>query len=239
MRQLAGTKARYRRAHAAPLAGLISGRAKYKRAIVGSVEIFLERVMTETSASLLDRVRRQSDSQAWPRLLAVYTPLIRGWLRRDVRLKEQDTDDAVQEVLSVVARRVSEFDRQRTGSFRAWLKSITVNCVRQMLRRNQKRDGGTGNSDVLEMLQQLEDPEGPLSLQWDREHDEFVMQQLLQDVRAHFTESTWTAFERLALDEASADTVAAELGITANAVFIARSRVMARLRQEAAGLIDS
>ena len=89
------------------------------------------------------------------------------------------------------------------------------------------------------MLQQLEDPEGPLSLQWDREHDEFVMQQLLQDVRAHFTESTWTAFERLALDEASADTVAAELGITANAVFIARSRVMARLRQEAAGLIDS
>ena len=133
---------------------------------------FSDHGMTETSASLLDRVRRQSDSQAWPRLLAVYTPLIRGWLRRDVRLKEQDTDDAVQEVLSVVARRVSEFDRQRTGSFRAWLKSITVNCVRQMLRRNQPRAAGTGDTDVLEMLHQLEDPEGPLSLQWDREHDE-------------------------------------------------------------------
>ncbi len=207
-------------------------------ALLAASPFFPEPDMTETSASLLDRVRRQSDSQAWPRLLAVYSPLIRGWLRRDVRLKEHDADDAVQEVLSVVARRVSEFDRQRTGSFRAWLKSITVNCVRQMLRRNQRRDGGTGDSDVLEMLHQLEDPEGPLSLQWDREHDEFVMKQLLQDVRAHFTESTWAAFERVALDEASADTVAAELGITANAVFIARSRVMARLRQEAAGLID-
>ena len=206
--------------------------------IAGSAEIFLEHGMTETSASLLDRVRRQSDSQAWPRLLAVYTPLIRGWLKRDVRLKEQDADDAVQEVLSVVARRVPEFDRQRTGSFRAWLKSITVNCVRQMVRRNQKRGCGTGDSDVLEMLRQIEDPKGRLSLQWDREHDEFVMKQLLQDVREHFTESTWTAFERVALDEASADIVAAELGITANAVFIARSRVMARLRQEAAGLID-
>ncbi len=204
----------------------------------GIVEIFIERGMTETSASLLDRVRRQSDSQAWPRLLAVYTPLIRGWLKRDVRLKEHDADDAVQEVLSVVARRVVEFDRQRTGSFRAWLKSITVNCVRQMVRRNQRRGGGTGDSVVLEILLQLEDPTGRLSLQWDREHDEFVMKQLLQDVREHFTESTWTAFERVALDEASADTVAAELGITANAVFIARSRVMARLRQEAEGLID-
>ena len=206
--------------------------------IVASVEFFLERGMTETSASLLDRVRRQSDSEAWPRLLAVYTPLIRSWLKRDVRLKEHDADDAVQEVLSVVARRVSDFDRQRTGSFRAWLKSITVNCVRQLVRRNQRRDGGTGDSDVLEMLHQLKDPTGPLNLQWDREHDEFVMKQLLQDVREHFTESTWTAFERVALDEASADTVAAELGITANAVFIARSRVMARLRLEAAGLID-
>ena len=206
--------------------------------IDGIVEIFIERGMTETSASLLDRVRRQSDSQAWPRLLAVYTPLIRGWLKRDVRLKEHDADDAVQEVLSVVARRVVEFDRQRTGSFRAWLKSITVNCVRQMVRRNQRRGGGTGDSVVLEILLQLEDPTGRLSLQWDREHDEFVMKQLLQDVREHFTESTWTAFERVALDEASADTVAAELGITANAVFIARSRVMARLRQEAEGLID-
>ena len=194
--------------------------------------------MTETSASLLDRVRHQSDSVAWQRLLAVYTPLIRGWLRRDVRLKEQDADDVVQEVLAVVAKRIADFDRQRTGSFRAWLKSITINCVRQMLRRNQRREGGTGGSDVLEVLQQLEDVHGPMSLQWDREHDEFVMKQLLQDVRHHFTESTWRAFERVALDEASADDVAAELGITPNAVFIARSRVMARLRQEAAGLID-
>ena len=143
-----------------------------------------------------------------------------------------------QEVLAVVAKRIADFDRQRTGSFRAWLKSITINCVRQMLRRNQRREGGTGGSDVLEVLQQLEDVHGPMSLQWDREHDEFVMKQLLQDVRHHFTESTWRAFERVALDEASADDVAAELGITPNAVFIARSRVMARLRQEAAGLID-
>lgn len=194
--------------------------------------------MTETSASLLDRVRQQTDSQAWQRLLAVYTPLIRGWLRRDVRLKEQDADDVVQEVLAVVARRIALFDRQRTGSFRAWLKSITLNCIRQILRKSQRHDGGAGGDDILERLQQLEDPLGLMSLQWDREHDEFVMKQLLTDVRRHFTDSTWRAFERVALDDASADDVAAELGMTANAVFIARSRVMTRLRQEAAGLID-
>lgn len=192
--------------------------------------------MTETSASLLDRVRRQSDSEAWHRLAAVYSPLIRGWIRRDLRLKDHDADDVVQEVLAVVAKRVYEFDRQRTGSFRAWLKSITVNCLRSFARKRQP--AATGDSQILEMLHQIEDPAAELSRQWDREHDECVMKQLLDDVKQHFTETTWRAFERAALENVSTEVVAAELGISPNAVFIARSRVMTRLRQEAAGLVD-
>jgi RNA polymerase sigma-70 factor (ECF subfamily) len=193
--------------------------------------------MTETSASLLDRVRRQSDGDAWKRLAAVYSPLIRGWMRRDLRLSDHDAEDVLQEVLTVVARRVVEFDRQRTGSFRAWLKSITVNCVRNFARTHQN-DAGTGDSRVLELLHQIEDPAADLSRRWDREHDECVMKQLLDDVRQHFTDTTWLAFQRLALENAPAESVAAELGVTTNALFIARSRVMARLRQEAAGLVD-
>lgn len=192
--------------------------------------------MTETSASLLDRVRVQSDSEAWRLLVTVYSPLIRGWMRRDLRLKDHDADDIVQEVLAVVAKRIAEFDRQRTGSFRAWLKSITVNCLRSFARKHQQ--AATGDSQILELLHQIEDPAAELSRQWDREHDECVMKQLLDDVKRHFTETTWRAFERAALENAPADVVATELGITPNAVFIARSRVMTRLRQEAAGLVE-
>ena len=194
--------------------------------------------MSETSASLLDRVRRSPDDDSWQRLVAIYSPLIHGWLRREVKLDANDADDVVQEVLAVVLRRVSEFERQRTGSFRAWLKLITVNCLRQSLRQQRHRAVGSGDSQVLEVLNTLEDPHSQISSLWDREHDEFVMKQLLQMIRSQFAANTWRAFERVALEGAPSEDVAAELGITVNAVFIAKSRVMARLRQEADGLID-
>ncbi len=71
--------------------------------------------MSETSASLLDRVRHKTDNVAWQRLVSIYTPLIHGWMRRDVRLNQSDADDIAQEVLTVVVRRIGEF---RTAAFR-------------------------------------------------------------------------------------------------------------------------
>lgn len=194
--------------------------------------------MTDTSASLLDRVRRNPRDEAWERLVAIYSPLIRTWLRREVQVDAHDADDIAQEVLAVVLRRIPEFERQRTGSFRAWLKAITINCLRRSFRDQRQRAAGTGDSQVQDLLNQLEDPQSQISSLWDREHDEFVMKQLLQMIRPQFAPKTWQAFERVALEGVSPADVAAELGMTVNAVFIARSRVMARLRQEADGLID-
>ena len=194
--------------------------------------------MSETSASLLDRIRRQNDDAGWQRLVTLYLPLIHGWMRRDICLDENDADDIAQEVLAVVVRRIGEFERQRTGSFRAWLKAITINCLRQTLRHRQNHAVGSGDSRVLQLLQELEDPDGQISSLWNREHDEFVMRPLLQSIKDEFAMSTWQAFERFAVQGRPANAVAAELGMTANAVFIAKSRVMTRLRQEAEGLID-
>src|SRR5262245_49776422 len=101
--------------------------------------------MSETSASLLDRLRLTPDEESWRRLVELYTPLIRGWLGRHARL--QDADDLVQEVLSVVVRKLPQFVRQpRTGAFRRWLKSITVNCLRDSWRRDRGRPLATGDS---------------------------------------------------------------------------------------------
>lgn len=194
--------------------------------------------MSETSASLLDRIRRQNDDSGWQRLVSLYLPLIHSWMRRDVRLNENDADDIAQEVLAVVVRRIGEFERQRTGSFRAWLKAITVNCLRQSIRHRQNYAIGSGDSRVVQLLQELEDPDGHISSLWNREHDEFVMKHLLHTIKDEFAKTTWQAFEQFAVLGRPADAVAAELGMTANAVFIAKSRVMTRLRQEAEGLID-
>ena len=88
------------------------------------------------------------------------------------------------------------------------------------------------------MLQELEAPESGLTRIWDEEHDRHVFRVLVERVRPEFTESTWTAFRRTAIEGASAKDVAAELEVSQNAVFIARSRVLARLKQEAQGLLE-
>jgi RNA polymerase sigma-70 factor (ECF subfamily) len=194
--------------------------------------------MSETSASLLDRLRASPDEDAWQRLVEIYTPLVRGWLRRHATLQAGDADDIVQEVLAVVVRRVKEFRRERTGSFRAWLRQITVNCLRDFWKGRRAKPAATGGSDFLKMLDQLEDPASGLSKLWDAEHDQYVTRRLLEMIRPSFEPKTWRAFERVVLDGAKPDAVAAELDVTVNVVYIARSRVLTRLREVGQGLID-
>jgi RNA polymerase sigma-70 factor (ECF subfamily) len=194
--------------------------------------------MTETSLSLLDSLRLHPDQEAWRRLVDLYTPLIRGWLRRQ-GMADQDTEDVVQEVLAVVFRKLPEFDRQpHTGAFRSWLRTITVNCLRQSWRRRGRQPLGAGGTDFGQFLDQLADPGSGLSRLWDEEHDRYITQRLLEAIRPSFEPKTWRAFQRVALDGIRPDDVAAELGLTVNAVFIAKSRVLTRLRQEGKGLIE-
>jgi RNA polymerase sigma-70 factor (ECF subfamily) len=195
-------------------------------------------VSETTSASLLDRLRQQPDPQGWQRLVDLYTPLIRGWLRQHA-LPEHDADDLVQEVLAVVVRRLPEFRREpRTGAFRRWLRTITANCLRDFWRARRLRPVAGGEGAFAALLDALEDPGSDLGRRWDEEHDRHVTQRLLEMIRPHFEPKTWEAFRRVALESEAPDAVAAALGLTANAVFIAKSRVLARLREEGAGLID-
>ena len=191
----------------------------------------------ETSTSLLDRVRERGDEASWRALVEIYTPLIRGWLKRHAGLND-DADDIIQDVLAVVVRRIPEFHREpRVGAFRAWMRMITINCFRDAwkARRHVKP---AANAHVGELWQQLADPASGLSRIWDAEHDRHVTQRLLQIIRSEFTEKTWSAFHRFALQGESAESVAADLGLTVNAVFIAKSRVLAALRREGAGLLE-
>jgi RNA polymerase sigma-70 factor (ECF subfamily) len=192
----------------------------------------------DTSASFLDSLRDTSDERAWSRLVELYSPLIRNWLQRN-GAAQTDIEDVVQEVMTVVVRRFPEFQRQpRTGAFRAWLRTIAANCLRDQWRRNNRQPKAVGGSDFGETIGQLADPQSGISKLWEREHDEHVTRYLLERIRPDFSEKTWRAFQRFALDGLSADRVAKELGITANAVFIAKSRIMSSLRQQGKGLIE-
>ena len=194
--------------------------------------------MSETSVSLLDTLRTNADGEAWQRLVSVYSPLIRGWLRR-YATAEHDMDDLVQEVLTVVVRRIPEFDRQpRVGAFRCWLRTITVNCLRDFWRSKRVRPQALGDSDFQRTLNQLADSASGLSKMWDEEHDRHVTERLLELIKPSFNDKTWQAFKFVAIDDRPPADVAVELNMTVNAVFIAKSRVLSRLRQEGRGLIE-
>lgn len=194
--------------------------------------------MLDTSVSLLERLRRHPDDTSWQRLVDLYTPLLRGWLRRQL-LPDEDIDDLVQEVMAVVVREIPNFhyDR-RLGSFRGWLRAITVNRLRMFWRAKKSRPLATGDSDLARKLAELEDPRSRLSQLWDREHDRHVANRLLEMIAAEFEATSWQAFQRLAIDGAKPTDVATELGMSLNAVYLAKYRVLRRLRREIAGLTD-
>jgi RNA polymerase sigma-70 factor (ECF subfamily) len=194
--------------------------------------------MSETPVSLLDRLRDRPDGADWKRLVALYTPLLRGWLRR-YALPPEDADDLVQDVLGVVVRELPKFRHsQQRGAFRHWLRTILVNRLRGYWRGRQQQPRATGDSDFARMLEQLEDPASALSRQWDQEHDRHVCRRLLELVEPDFEPSTWRAFRRTVLDGVPAADVATETGLSVNAVLIAKSRVLRRLRNECQGLTD-
>jgi RNA polymerase sigma-70 factor (ECF subfamily) len=194
--------------------------------------------MAETSATLLQRLNDRSDSVAWQRLVGLYSPLINTWLRRH-GVSTEDAEDLTQEVLEVVVREVSRFRHNgRVGAFRTWLRTITINCLRQSMRSRRLRALAAGSPDIATMLDQLEDPASDVSRRWDREHDQHVLERLLELIEPDFRPATWQAFRRQVIDGASAEAVAAELGLTVNAVLIAKSRVLSHLRQSAQGLVD-
>jgi RNA polymerase sigma-70 factor (ECF subfamily) len=185
---------------------------------------------SHTSASLLEQAR--GDEQvAWEKIARLYTPLLHAWLS-SASLQLADRDDLTQRALMILVRQLPDFHHNgRPGAFRAWLRGITINLLREFWR---DRPGGAADS----VLDQLADPAGGLSRLWDEQHDRHVLHGLMEQIRPEFTAPTWLAFRRIALDGAVARTVAAETGLSVNAVLIAKSRVLARLRQAAAGLVD-
>ncbi|HLN33421.1 MAG TPA: sigma-70 family RNA polymerase sigma factor [Gemmataceae bacterium] len=194
--------------------------------------------MTATPLSLLERLKvAKPDASDWQRLQEIYPPLIRSWLARVPGVRDE-IDDLTQEVLVVLFREMSSFERRRDGSFRAWLRQVTVNRVRAFQKARQHRPiAGLGEA-ADQLLAQLEDSDSNLARQWDRDYDTHVFQKLLAMVRGDFEPNTWKAFQRFAVEGLPAAQVAHELEMSESAVVQAKSRVLKRLRQEAGELLE-
>jgi RNA polymerase sigma-70 factor (ECF subfamily) len=193
----------------------------------------------ETSVSLLERLQNGNDQEAWRRLDQLYRPLISRWILRDPALRS-DADDLAQEVMGVLIRELPGFRRQRVGSFRRWLRLVTLNQVQTFRRKQRHRPQAVGDREGDGPLAQLADPNSELSRLWDQEHDRRVLRRLLELLEAdsQFEPATLRAFRMVLFDDVPAADVARALGLSVNAVLLAKSRVLKRLRHESEGLLD-
>jgi RNA polymerase sigma-70 factor (ECF subfamily) len=186
--------------------------------------------MHTTSVTLLERLQQGVDDRAWDRFVELYTPILVGWARRCGESPE-DAADMVQEVFVALVESLPDFRRQGSGAFRRWLKTILLNKVRDGQRRRARLARALAQRPA-----QADPDEADLFAEADFRQE--LARRALQLMQAEFTPSTWKACWETLVRGRSPGEVARELGISENAVYLARCRVLRRLRQELGDLLD-
>jgi len=186
--------------------------------------------MESTPASLLDRVRHREDVTAWSRFVDLYTPVIYGWARR-IGLQESDACDLVQDVLAILLQKMGDFRYDPNRSFRAWLKTVALNLVRERQRRGIDRQLPDGDGRSLADSAESNDF-------WEAEYRRDLLRRAIGIMQGDFHPTTWKACWEVVVEGRPAAQVAAQFGISVGAVYVARCRVLTRLRQELAGMLE-
>ena len=180
-----------------------------------------------TRATLLVRLRDVRDERAWEEFVEIYAPLVYRYARRR-GLQDADAADVTQDALRAAARTMPAFEYDPTrGRFRNWLFTVARNEIADLLARGGQ---GAGDTAIHELLDNHPDRAAAEEQTWEREYEERLFQWAAERVRADFQESTWEAFWKTAVEGESPQAVAEQLGISTGAVYIAKSRVIARLR---------
>lgn len=185
----------------------------------------------ETHPSLLVRLCDRADADAWSQFVTVYTPIIYEFLR--VRgVQDADASDLTQDVLTAVVGAIRDFDYSTNkGSFRGWLFTIVQNRLRNFRRDAPRRARGSGDTSAQERLNDQPDRNDGRD-EWETLYERRLFHHAADLVRERFQASTWQAFWRTAVDGQPAGQVAAELGLTPAAVYLAKGRVTAGIKEQ-------
>ena len=190
-----------------------------------------------TRLSLIARISDPDDSESWAEFVSLYGPFIYA-IARNRGLQDADACDLVQDVMREVSRSVSRFDPDPgMGRFRGWLGVITRRMLARFFEKGRsqvKGAGGTTNLVALSNISTHHEEEI-----WEQEHQRHVFRWAVERVRNDFTETTWRAFWLTAVESVAARRAAEECDMTVGAVYIAKSRVVSRLRQRVAQVMGS
>jgi RNA polymerase sigma-70 factor (ECF subfamily) len=187
--------------------------------------------MHTTPATLLKRLQDAPDEAAWGRFVDLYTPLLFYWARQCGET-EHDAADLVQEVFVALVQHLPTFQHDLNGKFRGWLRTLMLNKLRDRKRREARQAKA-----LTQQPREVELPDAA-ELFWEEEYRQELARRALKLMQGDFSPTTWKACWETVVRGRAADEVARELGVSENAVYLARCRVLRRLRQELAGLVE-
>ena len=184
----------------------------------------------ETRASLILRLDDVDNHDAWDEFVSIYEPLLMSLASR-FGMQPSDAADVVQETLIAVSNSVADYEPDdRPASFRRWLSTITRNKLIDQLSSRAVRERGSGDTNVRHWLEQRPAVDSDESV-WDIEQRRQVFRWAASAVARQVSAATWQAFYRTSVQNESVQAVADSLGIQCGMVYVARSRVMVRLRK--------
>jgi RNA polymerase sigma-70 factor (ECF subfamily) len=185
----------------------------------------------QTRASLLVRLRDGHDREAWRQFVDLYAPLVYGFARRR-GLQDADAADLMQDVFRAVSVAAGRLDYDPAkGAFRSWLFTVTRNKLYNFAERNKRQAQAAGDSGTRRLLEEQPGADGH-EQQWEHEYRKQLTARAMDAVKGEFQESTWRAFWMTAVENRPAKEVALALKTSPGAVYVARSRVVARLREQ-------
>lgn len=191
--------------------------------------------MDATRLTLLERAG-QGSAEAWTELDRLYRPFMLGWFGRQGAADA--ADDLTQDVMTALIQEVPQFvHNRRVGAFRTWLRNA---CFYRLLNHRRRQAGkavAVGGTACLDQIHELRDPAESSAQEWDQEHDRSVLRHLFDRLSGEFDPKSLEAFRRLSIDGQPPAQVASELAMSVGAVYVAKSRVFRRLREEAAGML--
>ncbi|MBY0522073.1 MAG: sigma-70 family RNA polymerase sigma factor [Gemmataceae bacterium] len=185
-----------------------------------------------TRASLLLRLRDPEDRAAWQQFVELYGTLVYGFARQR-GLQDADAADLTQDVFQAVAQAAGRWQYDPAqGTFRGWLYGITRHKLARFLERRKRQVIGSGDTGAYEQLGQQPDPDADGETAWEQEYQQHLFRVAADAIRDSFAPATWQAFWQTAVEGNGPPAVAATLGMSVGAVYVAKSRVLARLAEQ-------
>ncbi len=192
----------------------------------------------ETQPSLLVRLRNAGDEAVWSEFVNLYGPLVYSYFRRQ-GLQDADVADLTQDVLRQISSAVKTFEYDpRQGTFRGWLFTVVRNRLRTFWQREAGRGQGVGGSVAFEKIYAVADDSPDAAAEWEAAFERQLFAYAAEIIRGDFSEATWQAFWRTAVEGQPGREVAQQLELTPAAVYLARSRVTQRLKEQVRSLTE-